>query len=220
MRRRPAAQARGAQPDRSGRRNLVEVRPVHVKHRAVGRGRHPSHVATRGALGQRRHDAVRASLSKPWRFAFALDPVRGASGVAHEAVVGAKPPPRGEHVRHGPVGSSAPHAMSPLLRGVPLVPEVLAVEIPLAVQPELVRVDVRNGNRLAPVGRDLPDPREVRVEDAAPLVHHDPDARVGNERRRAGQKKRQRDPPEDARPAHCRLFCHTVSDWDNTSASR
>src|SRR6266508_521386 len=82
--------------------------------------------------------------------------------------------------------------MAPAIARLPLVPEVLAVEIPQQIETELVRVDVRNGDGLASVRRDLPDLFQVRVEDVPAGIHDDADARVREERgRRHHQKKYQ-----------------------------
>jgi hypothetical protein len=97
---------------------------------------------------------------------------------------------RGNDVPYGAVAGSLPDSVSPLLRRVPFVPEVLAVEGVLGVEAQLMGMDARNGDGLRAVGCDAPNVLEVGVEDVSGRVFDDPDARMGG-RWRTGNRHEQ-----------------------------
>src|SRR5262245_27948629 len=57
-------------------------------------------------------------------------------------------------------------------------PDLLPDQVAAAVDCKLVGMHVRNGNRPASIGGDLPDLSQVGVEHGAAPVHDDPDAGV------------------------------------------
>ena len=69
-------------------------------------------------------------------------------------------------------------------------PVVLPVEDPGTVDGQLVRVDVAHRDRLAAIGRDAPDVRQVGIVDVAVSVAHDAHAGM-RERGRCGKEEQQ-----------------------------
>ena len=109
-----------------------------------------------------------------------------------------------DDVRRATVPRSLPHAVPARGSWPRPVIEVFAKEVPFGVQPQLVRVDVADRDRLRAAGPDHPDVPRVAVVDRAIPVEHDGDGGM----RRGGRANRDEHRDDEEQPVD-------VEAWSN-----